>query len=111
MNRSLKAGEILDYDPQIESYLTKHSEGHVAGGRATGKLVIAIMLASGIIVAWLYGMLGKMLQVSYWRNSLGLLGYNIPYWILGAFVFLMLIVGLVPRRGHDHSTIRASIDY
>ena len=99
MNRSLQVEQILDYDPQVESYLAKHSRAE-GSGRGAGRLVFAIMLLTGVVVAWFYAGLARVLDVKFWRSGFGILGYGVPMWLIavGALIFLSLAVA-VSRRG------------
>ena len=101
MNRSLKVEEILGYDPQLESLMAKHSGIRSRG--SSGKLVSALMLISGLIVAWLYGVLAKILQVSFWKSQVGILGYAIPFWLVGSTGMLVLLACITARRSAGHS--------
>jgi len=99
MNRSLQVEQILDYDPQIESYLTKHARAP-GSGRGAGRLVFALMLLTGVVVAWLYGGLVRVLDLKLWRSEFGILGYAVPMWLIAAGGFLFLLLGFVgSRRG------------
>jgi hypothetical protein len=90
MNRSLQVGEMLDYDPQMESYLTTHKSAGSA--RGPGRLVFALMLLIGIVVAWFYGGLTRFLDPKFWRSGFGILGYAVPMWLIGAGAFLFLLL-------------------
>ena len=99
MNRSLQVEQMLDYDPQMESYLTKHARPP-GSGRGAGRLVFAFMLLTGVVVAWLYGGLVRVLDLKFWRSEFGILGYAVPMWLIAAGGLLSLLLGFAgSRRG------------
>ncbi len=108
MNRSLEVGEMLDYDPQIESYLTKHAKSAGSGGPS--RLVFALMLLIGIVVAWFYGGLTRFLDPKFWRSGYGILGYSVPMWLIvaGTFLFLLLVAA-GSRRGRTVEITRSML--
>lgn len=99
MNRSLQVEQMLDYDPQIESYLTK--QARPAGSRrGAGRLVFGLMLLTGVVVAWFYGGLVRVLDLKFWRSGFGVLGYAVPMWLIASGTFVFLLLALVgSRRG------------
>jgi len=109
MNRSLQVGEMLDYDPQIESYLTKHAKS-AGSGRGPGRLVFALMLLIGIVVAWFYGGLTRFLDPRFWRSGFGIVGYAVPIWLIAAGTFLfLLLVAAGSRRGRTVDVTRSAL--
>lgn len=111
MNRSLQVGEMLDYDPQMESYLTTHAKS-VGSGRGPGRLVFALMLLIGIVVAWFYGGLTRFMDPKFWRSGFGILGYSVPLWFIavGTFLFLLLVAA-GSRHERTVDITRSTSDY
>lgn len=111
MNRSLQVEQILDYDPQIESYLTRHARP-AGSGRGAGRLVFALMLLAGVVVAWFYGGLVRVLDLKFWKSEFGILGYAVPMWLIASGTFVFLLLALVgsrsARKTRRHHWVNAS---
>ncbi len=97
MNRTAQAGEILDYDPEIESYLEEHV-GRVDGGNRRGKAVFGLMLVSGVGLLWFYGGLARLSDSAWLKTRYDIIGQSIPAWMGLTVLALFLLVVIVSRR-------------
>lgn len=97
MNRTTQAGELLDYDPQLESYLERY--GNTSGhGRKVGKAISTLMLIVGVGSLWLYGGLDEVMNATWLKTKYDVLGRAVPVWVGIAGLVLLLFVGLIARR-------------
>ena len=98
MNRTSQAGEILDYDPELESYLEDHYSRH-SGGRRAGIALFGLMLVSGVGLIWFYGGLAKVFDATWLRTRYVVLGQSVPLWMgLGAMMLFLLALAVARRR-------------